>query len=277
MSASRKARAALQDALLRERDCPLDEKGYVVSLADNLVDGVDDQDFRDDLSGGAGKELEGKFRAPHSSSALAVNSFAPFRRKLNAFRMPNLPAAGSIAFEVKCPNGLARAQPPNLDVLVTSKDVIVGVESKLLEYFSPHRAAFSARYRTELPDHLRDGPWFAEMLRLSEDPQSYRHLDAAQLVKHALGLAHTFRENSTRLLYVFWEPGDADQIPECRRHRQELQDFADRVSGGTPQFSYLSYPELWDNWSTAETDWVQAHASALQRRYGVVLNERKAT
>ncbi|MBU0966250.1 MAG: hypothetical protein KKA54_07705 [Proteobacteria bacterium] len=44
-------------------------------LADNLIDGVSLAQFEADLQSGDGAELHGKFRAVHSSSALAVNCF----------------------------------------------------------------------------------------------------------------------------------------------------------------------------------------------------------
>src|SRR5450759_1463439 len=64
----------------------LDEKGYVSEASRNLIDGVHLNDFEADLRQGDGNELEGKFRAAHSSSALAVNTFAPFRTRPDKLR-----------------------------------------------------------------------------------------------------------------------------------------------------------------------------------------------
>ena len=58
---------------------PKDGKGYSPSLQDNLVLGVCLEQFKDDLLQGHGNELETKFRAVHSSSALAVNCCARFK------------------------------------------------------------------------------------------------------------------------------------------------------------------------------------------------------
>lgn len=62
---------------------PKDGNGYTPSLNDNLVPGVRLDQFQEDLLQGHGNELDTKFRAIHSSSALAVNSFARLKQKLN--------------------------------------------------------------------------------------------------------------------------------------------------------------------------------------------------
>jgi GIY-YIG catalytic domain len=51
--------------------------GYVLDVVDNLLPGVDLASLHAEFHAGAGRELEAKMRAPWSSSALAVNSFAP--------------------------------------------------------------------------------------------------------------------------------------------------------------------------------------------------------
>ena len=48
------------------------------------------------------------------------------------------------------------------------------------------------------------------MSALVERPDTYRLLDAAQLVKHAFGLARRFPHEPAVLLYLFWEPADAE-------------------------------------------------------------------
>jgi hypothetical protein len=75
-----RARRTLGVALYRMRPgAVLDEKGYVVRLEDNLLPGIARAEIEAAFGAGAGQELEGKMRAPWSSSALAVNSFAPWQ------------------------------------------------------------------------------------------------------------------------------------------------------------------------------------------------------
>lgn len=94
-------------------------------------------------------------------------------------------------FEAKCPHGVS-SRSPNLDVFLTDPGGTLGMESKLTEHLSRHSAVFSPKYREKIQDERRESAWFDEMLRLAEDPKRYAWLDAAQLVKHAYGVAYTF-------------------------------------------------------------------------------------
>jgi hypothetical protein len=48
------------------------------------------------------------------------------------------------------------------------------------------------------------------MLRLIDAPDCYAWPDAAQLIKHAFGLAGTFGGPPATLLYLYWEPANPD-------------------------------------------------------------------
>ena len=92
----------------------IDGKGYVKHLADNLVDDVRLEDFETDLKQGSGQELKqgsaqklDKFLAAHSSSALAVNTFARFKGKAVPLWLPPYGEQHVEAnFERKCPAGV---------------------------------------------------------------------------------------------------------------------------------------------------------------------------
>src|SRR5207249_4740582 len=101
-------------------------------------------------------------------------------------------------------------QPPNLDVIAEGPNGVVAIESKCLEHLTTHVAFFSPAYDAEIRDGRRHTSWFQEMLRLVKEPRAYRWLDAAQLVKHAFGLAHTFTDQRATLLYLFWEPSNPE-------------------------------------------------------------------
>lgn len=250
-------------------EVPLDEHGYVPRPEDNLLPELALEHFAADLEAGAGKELLGKFRAVHSSAALAVNCFAPLRAGGVPFDLAGQQELQVEGFERRLPTGLAQAQPPHLDVVASGPDGLVAIESKCLEYLSPTKAAFSDRYRTEIVDERAAGPWYAEMLRLvaGEGP-GYRWLDAAQLIKHAFGLAYK-AQRPTTLVYVFWEPMDAGLSKLFGEHRQDIADFAERVAGGTPAFESMSYFELWERWANSDDPRLAAHVAALRGRYEV--------
>lgn len=249
----------------------IDSKGYVKCFRDNLVPSVCTEDFEEELGKGDGNELECKFRAAHSSSALAVNSFGPFKRQIADLKILDAEPFGSLYFERKCPTGL-RGNAPNLDVFLEADSSIIGIESKLIEYLISKRAKFSSAYE-QIKDKRRETAWFCEMLRLMREPESYVWLDAAQLIKHAFGLTNpqTFCCKSATLLYLYWEPLNAARYSEFSEHRREIEKFAKRVCGSSPSFKAMSYPELWSRWGQTAPDWLMKHLDNLKSRYGVCI------
>ena len=248
----------------------LSAKGYVREAMLNLEEGIGMADFEDDLRQGDGNELEGKFRAVHSSSALAVNTFAPFKSEPAALRLPIGGKFARLTFERKCPHGIAGRRPPNVDVVLEGPDGVVAIESKCLEPLSSHVAKFAPAYDAEIQDARRQSAWFREMHRLMSEPRAYRWLDAAQLVKHAFGIAHCFDDRSAILLYLFWEPSNAGDYPVFAEHRAEVGRFASAMADGGPAFAAISYPELWHFWrGSSGTPWLQKHVARLTARYEV--------
>ena len=77
-------------------------------------------------------------------------------------------------------------------MLLERGECVVAIESKCLEYLSPHAEEFSPAYLNGFRDARRGTAWYRELLRFVDAPRSYRWLDVAQLVKHALGLMHTY-------------------------------------------------------------------------------------
>ena len=245
----------------------IDTAGYVPDFRDNLLPLVCSEDFEEDLRHGAGNELENKFRAVHSSAALAVNCFAPFRRRIADLALPGI-AAGfdSLQFERECPSGL-RGKPPTLDVLLSGPAGVVAIESKLTEFLSDSKAEFSESYRDRICDGRREQGYFREMLDLMDDPETYVRLDAAQLIKHAFGLEHSFPDLPVTLLYLFWEPTNSGRAPEFAEHREEIAEFAERVEGSRVAFAAMSYPELWAKWREGAPEWLSGHLDNLEQRY----------
>ncbi len=262
------ALAALRRGLSASRpDVVMDDKGYVPDFRDNLLPDVVPSDFEADLRQGSGDELGGKFRAAHSSSALAVNVFAPFRHRPEELQICGTTDFDSMRFERKCPTGLG-GTPPNLDVVFEAGNAVIAVESKCTEYLSLHRAAFSSSYRDRISDARAGSPWFKEMLRLTEAPEAYRWLDAAQLIKHALGLAHTFPDRKVTLLYVFWQPQGAELCPVYAQHQAECRSFSKAIAGGAVMFEFMDYRALWDSWRALKRpDWLIRHLDRLTIRY----------
>src|SRR5439155_17711421 len=137
----------------------------------------------------------------HSSCALAINSFAPFKNRPGDLVLFGESGFGPPTFEQELSTGLP-GTPPTLDVFVRRGSEAVAIESKFLEYFTPTVAEFAASYtRAALP-------WAEECWwRVLEDSRSAgkRHLDVAQLVKHYFGISRLLAEGDQ----TGWKPTKA--------------------------------------------------------------------
>lgn len=243
----------------------IDAKGYVADWHSNLLPGINAALIEIDFRAGKGSELDSKFSAAHSSAALAVNVFGPFRDGSEVLSVPGIGDLSVQQFERTFSTGLAARIPPHLDVSGIGPRGVVAIESKCLEYFTPKAAVFAPAYQQL--DNCRSTPWFVEMERLRDSPNEYETLDAAQLIKHAFGLINSAGPDST-LLYIFWEPSDAAHHRLFQRHRDEIEQFALRIGGGGPDFRAMSYPELWAAWSQSSSARLRDHAQRLFLRYG---------
>jgi hypothetical protein len=264
-----RARSALGEALERaRRGVARDGQGYVMRLDDNFLPKVTLSEVQAAFAAGAGNELQGKMRAPWSSSALAINSFAPWQNNPADLTLAGISSfTETLAFEAKCPNGVSRI-PPHLDVLLERGDGIVAVESKCTEYLSPKTAKVANAYRAleTKGDERAKTRWFAA---LSEMPR-FRLLDAYQLVKHYLGLSLTYPQRPLTLVYLYWEPANAGSLPTFGQHREEIKRFAEIVAGDVScRFESLSYPDHWRELEAqaAKPDWLDSHLAELRRRY----------
>lgn len=228
-----------------------DAQGYLESYEQNLFRPLSDQS-RKSFNQGSGSELRdrptgpAKMRALHSSSALAANFFDYWVDKdtpalAEVFGLESKPHG--IRFEGQYPTGLP-GNPPNLDVVLELDNCVVGIESKFTEWLSPKSASKPVFKEKYFPSAV--GIWdrvgLPETQRLAEDIMSkaviFRHLDAPQLVKHALGLA-THYGRDFRLFYVYFE-GTGIQ---AETHRNEITIFAERLEAELG-FKAFSYQEL---------------------------------
>jgi hypothetical protein len=239
-----------------------DENGYARHWKDNLMDGLPLSEITSDLSAGAGKELDGKLCAAHSSAALVVNTFGPWRIDPASLLIGGMKGFRSLRFEATCPTGLG-GTPPHLDILAEGI-LPVAVESKCTEWMESKSATFSSSY-DQLRSSLGHSPWFQEMLRLRAEPNRYHFLDSAQLVKHAFGLLKRYGTLDARLVYLYWEPRNEEDWPACRQHREEANDLATKVAHSSVGLIPLSYGELWTEW---ELHGPLEHLLYLRTRYG---------
>jgi hypothetical protein len=233
-----------------------------------------------------GNEIaSGKFRHPESSAALAANTFGLFLNRPTD--MPPLPngddwrwPASSVRLEATLPFPWADGRHPCLDVLIETEGALIGIESKRYEPYRDKPAGhFSRAYWRDVwgpgmagYEHVRDA--------FHEHESAFTRLDAAQLVKHALGL-RTSVHREVRLcgkrpvlLYLYAEPGRwPDGRPVSKSdiaiHRGEIHRFAHSVAGAEVTFKSLSYRDLLSAWRMSTVEAVREHAKALIARFAL--------
>jgi hypothetical protein len=127
-------------------------------------------------------------------------------------------------------------------------------ESRYAESRDWMHPTWQARYDEALEESARR---FAD--------RHYQRLDVAQLIKHYLGLKKTLDRESI-LLYLYWEPTNADSIPTCVRHRDEIARFCDGLFDDQIEFAAGTYPDLWRVWAS-RGGWAADLAAALCARY----------
>jgi hypothetical protein len=259
---------------LRSLGVEVDEAGYVADFEQALLEELSPEartEIRRSLEGKGGSELiprDGappKFYAAHSSACLAANAFGPFLGHRTRLLFGPREIEGMAQLERECPTGL-RGTPPTLDLLVEGDDVVLAVESKCIEPFGPHPARFSDSYDA-LVGRMGAG-WRAEYEALRSDELRFRFLDAAQLVKHYLGLRNTFPQHRVILVYLYWTPTNASALSVCRIHREEATSFAGRVSDHRVSLVPMTYSDLWRRWQEAGGQ-LSRHAALLKQRYEV--------
>lgn len=247
---------AMQTAWASTAGIVCDRKGYVSRLEDALFAPLSEQ-ARVGLEHGSGAELRSrsdsaapdprpaKILALHSSAALAVNVFDYWVERDRTVLRSALAldhAIENIEFERQFPTGL-KGTPPNLDVVLTMADgELIAIESKFCEWMAPAAPDF----RALRPSYFRQPYWSLRGLpacqdlahALDQQRASFRYLDAAQLLKHALGLA-TQNGGRFHLWYLFYDSSSA----AGDIHRAEIDLFGQKVRGDIG-FRALSYQTL---------------------------------
>ncbi len=238
-----------------------------------FLPGVPEEHILERLLQAGGDEIgSGKFDSPDSSAALAANALGWFINRpalLPPFPGPATGPAESVEIEYCARFPWKGGSHPWLNAAVITATHLVGIESKRFEPFRDRKAAsFSEAY---------DRPvWGPRMQRhglvrdaLRSGALRPRHLDAAQLVKHAYGLVTDARRigRTPMLVYLFAEPpahaGHPIAPDDHRRHRDEVADFAARVAGDEVLFASSTYRE----WLRGASGPAAVHAAAVIDRF----------
>lgn len=240
----------------------VDEKGYLSSYYENIFGGLPaevEQMFRDadgnELTDMAGRPAN--MKALHSSSALCVNVFSYMRndaeQALRALGIDGLLAGNEIRFEYKN-TIIAGSRPSNLDMMLTAREHFYAVESKFLEPYSYSPNILKSKYLAT--DGLWNGlPCIHEYIIGMADCAEGKHLDyscldAAQLIKHLLGLMRNESINGDKtrfyLVYLYYDaPDDRGAV-----HRAEIARFAELMASDNVNFKVVTYQEVLYNLNT---------------------------
>jgi hypothetical protein len=241
---------------------PLQGDGRIRRASDLLIDGIADQQLPDSID-------RTRLKTAHSATALAINTFLPFLSVADQLPVAGWVGFDAVQFEVRCPTGL-RGTPPHLDLLALREGVAVAVTVRCIEYLNRRKSTVAPSYDRLLATTPALDPWRGLLEQLRAQPSAYRHVDVGGLVKYALALGRTFPDRLTTLLYLFWEPLDASQFDEFRRHRAELASLTDALRDTRVRFRATSFDALWREWSERRSPaWLTSHVTRLRTRYSV--------
>jgi hypothetical protein len=260
----------------------LDDKGRCIDVRSAVVSSVSDDCLTaslNDVGRGDGGELRHpksgrppSFHSAYSSCALAINSFAPWRLDSSGLTIDGRTGFRSLEFESKFPINPNWKRAPNVDVVGVSSQELVAIESKLTEHFDLHTAEFSQRY-SKVVESIAHSSWAEQYEQLRRKPDRYAFFNAAQIIKHYLGLrADTDGRVAGRavtLLYLYWEPSDASNYTLFSYHRAAVSEFSEGLCDESIRFNAMSYPELWRQWIVGGAG--TAHLKQLNARYSVEL------
>ena len=250
-----------------------DARGFVRVLADNLSVSLDDSTLGELQRGSelkAGGTQPARALSLCSSAALVVNVFAYWRGREQTRLLAALgvggPGGTRLELEAPLPTGLP-GDPPTVDVLLHRPDGrAVAIESKFAEWLAPRprsQRVFKDKY---FAGGLR--VWEAAGLplcqTLAEDLQQGRerlkHLNAPQLLKHAVGLAVNGLRTSA-LVYLYYDRPGRESVT----HRAELERITARLE---PEIDVrvTTYQELFGALS-AVSGLEREYIDYLRRRY----------
>lgn len=257
---------ALTSALRNDRGYAPPETGAErFDSRDLFIKGVAERDLPVTLG-------RAKLHTAHSGMALAINSLFPWRQASRQLTLANHTGFDAIQFDVRCPTGL-RGTPPHLDALAVSDDHAVGIAVRSVEYLTRRRSSIATSYDSLLEETKGMRLWYEHMTAWRAERISYQHVDLAALVKYVTALANTFPDRTSTLLYLYWEPLNAEAFDAFKRHQRELETLTSAVSGARVDFAATSFDRLWRSWTEeGSPNWVADHVLRLRRRYAVTLD-----
>lgn len=278
------------------------EKNYLEKLDENLFQPLANE-ILSQLENGDGNETKNslfrlaKMNALHSSSAIVVNTFQYWHKKdvypilyacklcskhpsgvdimienigsnqPKIFSISRNPRANQIDFESKfriSDDTKAFPIPPNIDIVIGNfQPEIFAIESKFAEPYRDKPKAICKAYIdnkslwTDLP----------ELNKLANEicpnTDMFQYLDAAQLIKHILGLKTSYNKERFRLLYLWYDLVGK----EGAEHRKEIEKFEVIAKRDNINFSHITYQEVIQNLSDEFYNGNEEYCNYMTERY----------
>lgn len=240
-----------------------------------------------------------KMSALHSSSALVVNLFQYWQnQEIN--KTPLLIALGLVndndkvgdvkiikfeeKLQIKYEDGKiiknVKFGTPNLDVMIEFGDKIIAIESKFTEPYineSDKNSKMQDSY-IEKESLWRGIPHIEKLAKAIHDKKYQieiekkegqvikrkpKHLDAAQLIKHILGLRtdddkEILKNKEIILLYLWY---DVPNSEEAKEHQEEIEAFASIAKADGIDFRHITYQKvisyLEENYKNEHEDYIK--------------------
>lgn len=262
-------RAYFEASIVRQSGS-LTGRKTVKDISENLIDGITADLFQDDFKKGSGNELEAKFLALYSSSALAANNFAVIKNDPFSFQFINKSEFQQCNFERQFPTGLGGI-PPNIDFVLESLTDVIAFESKYLEHLTKKPVDFASAYNKNRLPFLSDF-WFDLMKTYSG---KVLQLDVAQLIKHSIGLIKynssvNDKPKEISLVYIYWTPKNVESFDTFKKHLDELVEFEKIMRKQIDiNFIRMRYDEFWEMYENIGL--LKEHYSKVRNRYHIVI------
>ena len=257
-------------------------------MGERFLPGVPGEQIEEIYNAAPGNEIAGgKFDSPESSAALAANTFGFFLNRPGD--LPPLPgcedaewpaASLDLEKEVRFP-WKARWGHPVMDAVTATCSALIGIESKRFEPFRDKpEAHFADTYWRDVWGDCMNG-YQGVRDEIHAIPDTYAHLDAAQLVKHALALRtrvaakKQFDGLQPHLIYLYAEPtiwprnGRPVDDDVKAAHREEIKHFAQSVEGDEVRFVACSYRDLLAACEQSDNAEIREHARGVIGRFSL--------
>jgi len=260
---------------------------YCANFVNSVIEGITADMFCCDLIRGDGGELSNpsgsapKFNSISSSASMAVSTFAPWKNRLSKLSI-NLGSKlftgfNKLEFEHIAKTAIPGAKKhPNLDVWLESDNAILAVECKFCEFLNgKKRQSLHKVYKRFSSEQKMDSPWVSAIKHFTDDKGKckFNYFEAVQIIRHYFGVLNSGQKEKN-LLYLYWHPDNEDwmDIHPFDEFTKEMSKFSDFVSQATDvNFHYMSFNELWEQWSTIDDKDIQKHVKVLKQKYSVII------